>query len=163
MWPFAMLEVIATMQMKAPLVLGDEPVAIALLEEGDATLRTRLQLLRDDPSQTVVLVLGRVTTAAAPQASWEVYVGPGTATAPCSAETALVGIFSLYEPDPAAEYVFPIRSALGAGDFRSLKATFVPVSGVTIGGAPAPVIVRASVTIGEIRLAVDAAPPLQKP
>ncbi len=163
MWPFAMLQVIVTLPLKAPVVLGGEPVAVTLLEESDSDLRARLESLRDDRSQNVVLVLREVRAAAAPQASWEVYVGPATATAPCSAQAKLAGVFSLYDPNPAAEYVFPIGAAFDARDLQSLKVTFVPVSGVSVEGAPTPVIVRARVTIGEISLRVDKAGPGAKP
>jgi hypothetical protein len=160
------LELISTLLLAQPVVLGKEPLTLPLASQEDRALSERLLEVARSPAQNVVLVLKGVVAEERPEASWEVYVEPAGA-APGAPGPYLVGIVSLFDRGilseaqqnrEPAEFLFVLDKAIADSGNKDLQVRFVPTSGVVVDGRPQPVVVRSNVTIGEISLAVEAAP-----
>jgi len=158
MWLVAALELIRLLAPSEPVVLSKEPVTIPLVSH-DKALSKRLLDIARSPDRNVVLVLKGVEAEARPEASWEVYVEPGS---------HLVGVVALFDRGirtegpqtrEPAEFLFVLDEAIGAAGKTDLQVRFVPTSGVVVDGQPQAVEVRSNVTIGEISLATEAANP----
>ncbi len=163
MWLLIELELISTLALAQPVVLGDETLTLALVSREDRELCRRLKDAARSPAKNVVLLLKGVAADAPPQASWEVHVG--RAGAKHDAEGAsLVGVVALFGEGVRsegsgrpAEFVFVLDRAIAAAGAMGLEVTFAPIAAVDVDGKAAPAAVRSTVTIGEISLAIDAA------
>ena len=157
MWLLFQLELIVTLSLSQPVVLGPEPVTLPLVSYGDRAHGRRLFDAAKSADENVVLVLKNVTVDAPPGVSWEVHVeaagSKGAANHP-----DLVGLISPHEAEgKAAEFDLVLDDAIVAAGRRDLQLRFVPVSGVEVDGKPQPAEVRSSMTIGEISLGIESA------
>jgi hypothetical protein len=158
-WLIFELQVIFTLLLTQPAVLGKEPVTIPLVSRDDKALRERLHEAARSPTQNVVLALKDVAAKVSPEGSWEVYVEPAGAM-PDAQGPYLVGVVSLFDRgNEPADFVFVLDNAMTAAGKKDLQVRFVPTSGVVIEGRPQTAEVRSTVTIGEISLGLEAAAP----
>jgi len=157
MWLLFQLELIVTLSLSQPVVLGPEPVTLPLVSLGDRVNGRRLFDAAKSPDENVVLVLKDVRVDAPPGVSWEVHV-----EAAGNKENAngphLVGLISAYAAEAKpAEFDLVLDDAIVAAGRRDLQLRFVPVSGVEVDGEPQPAELRSSMTIGEISLGIETA------
>lgn len=158
MWLLFELQVIFSVLLAQPVMLGKEPVALALVSREDKTLGKRLYEAARSPVQNVVLVLKGVEAESPPEVSWEVHVEPIGAT-PDAQGPYLVGVFSLFDRGrEPAEFLFVLDNAIAAAGKSGLQVRFVPISAVVVEGKPQPAEVRGNVTIREISLGLEAGP-----
>jgi hypothetical protein len=157
MWLLFQLELIVTLSLSQPVVLGDAPVTLPLVARDDRVHGRRIYDAAKSPDETVVLVLKNVTVDAPPGVSWEVHVEPvGGEGDP--RDPHLVGLISAYVPeDKPAQFDLVLDEAIKSAGRRDLQLRFVPVSGVEVDGQPQPAEFRSSMSIGEISLAIESA------
>jgi hypothetical protein len=154
-WLLFELQVIFTLLLTQPVLLGKEPVTLLLVSHKDKTLSNRLFEAVRSPSQNVVLVLKGVESKAPPEVSWEVHVEPAGAK-PGAGDPCLVGVVSLFDRGrEPAEFLFVLDDAIAAAGKKDLQVRFVPTTGVVVDGQPQAVEIRSNVTIGEISLAIE--------
>ena len=159
MWLLAALELIRTLSLAQPVVLGEEPVTVPLVSR-DKALSQRLFDVARSPDQNVVLVLKSVEADERPEASWEVYVEPSGARMD-TRDSCLVGVLALFDRGvkaqnhEPAEFLFVLDHAITAAGKKDLQLRFVPTSGVVVEGRPQRAEVRSRVKIGTIRLAIE--------
>ena len=133
-------------------------LTLPLVSREDKTLSKRIFEAARSPAQNVVLVLKGVEAKARPEGSWEVHVEPAGVTLDAEGPY-LVGVVSLFDRGrEPAEFLFVLDNAIVAAGKADLQLRFVPTSGVVVEGKPQAAEVRTSVTIGEISLAIEAAP-----
>ena len=157
-WLIFELEVIFTVLLAQPVVLGSGPVTLPLVSRKDQAFTRRITEAARSPAQNVVLVLKGVEAESRPEVSWEVHVEPTRAT-PEVQGPSLVGVFSLFDRgQKPAEFRFALDNAIAAAGNSDLQVRFVPISGVIVEGKPQPAEVRAGVTIAEISLGLEGAP-----
>lgn len=164
MWLLIELELISTLALAQPVVLGDETLTLALVSREDRELCRRLKEAARSPEQNVVLLLRGVEADAPPEASWEVHVGRAGAKRDAQS-VSLVGVVALFGEGvrsegsgQPAEFAFVLDRAIAAAGAKDLAVTFAPASAVEVDGEAAPAAVRSRVTIGEISLAIDTVP-----
>jgi hypothetical protein len=163
-WLLIELELISTLLLAQPVVLGKEPLTLPLVSREDKTLSNRLFEAVRSRAHNVVLVLKGVEAEARPEVSWEVYVEPA-GTKLDAQGPYLVGVLSLFDRGimserqhnrEPAEFMFVLDNAIAAAGKRDLQVRFVPTSGVVVEGQPQTAEIRSNVTIGEINLAIEA-------
>ncbi len=156
MWSLIVTLQILAVDLPRPLELGQDAAEITLIAPGDADARRRVTTIAADPAENLVLHLHNVEADEEPEVSWEVYVASSD-KADCDNVPALAGILSLYGAPPSAEFVFPLDSAVVAGEPVGLKVIFRPISGLVVDGEAVPPTVRTSVWIGGISLETEGA------
>ncbi len=156
MWPLIAMAQILAVDLPRPLELGQDAAEITLIAPGDTEVRRRVSTIVADPAENLVLQLHSVEADEEPKVSWEVYVASSD-EADCGNAPALAGLLSLYGMPRGADFVFPLDSAIVAGEPVGLKVIFRPISGLEVDGEPVPPTFRATVWIGGISLASEAA------
>lgn len=160
-WTAQIFDVAVLARVRQRLVLERLPVRIPLVAR-DSGRRVR-EIMRSD-ERGIALRISGVEADTQPGISWEVHVGP-KGFAP--SERSLVGIFALFgaglrdrrQHFHPAEFVFPIRKAIGGLDPAALEVTFVPVSGFERRGAAEALQARSPIRIGEVAVIVDSPMP----
>jgi hypothetical protein len=157
MWLLFQLELIVTLSLSQPVVLGDAPVTLPLVSRDDRGHGRRIYDAAKSPDETVVLVLKNVTVDAPPGVSWEVHVEAADGKSGAR-DPRLVGLVSAYVPeDEPAQFDLVLDEAITAAGRRDLQLRFVPVSGVEVDGKPLPPEFRSSMMIGEISVGIELA------
>jgi tyrosinase len=168
-WSPRIVDIESILRLRKQFTLSKQSVSVPIYNEGAdiKVLGAKLVEIAEAPGKTAVLQVKGVEAESDPGASWEVYVGPA-GFKPNPKSPYFVGVLTLFgaglktrkEHYHPAEFTYPIDTAiLGAGGEATLQVTFVPISGVEVGGRPQPAQVRADVTIAEIGIVVDVAMP----
>ena len=156
-WHLLQLELAVAVLLTQPVVLGNEPTVVPLLNRDRGDLRDRILQAASSPTQNVLLVLNGVQADERPEASWEVHVEPAGNV---EQRNSLVGVVSLFgrEQGPG-KFVFAIDQSIHAAAKKGLQVRFVPTSGIVIEGAPQAANVRSTVTIGEVSVVIETPEP----
>lgn len=165
-FPWVFPELIRTIKLAQPLVLDKDTRVVPLVGVEDRAFASRLASLAKSSTETVILHLKDVEADSQPGAMWEVYVGLPQNAKPDATSPYFVGNVAMFgdgikgEGHHPAEFTFPLNRALRArAAGSSLQVTFVPTSGVVVGGRAQPADVKAPVRIGEVNLLLDKAQP----